>query len=151
MLANATQSKNKIKTIQNYAANQICGMLGCVHQTFGCSAQEFAGQFYMLEERLELLENTLENPAATGVEGQIVGNMELCIPMHDQDPILIMVKHVCTINACIHNMRCWSTFQPAYLQAASALPCQRLSLTSIAANCYQGACRWDSKALRPLG
>ena len=26
----------------------------------------------MLEERLELLENTLENPAATGVTGQVL-------------------------------------------------------------------------------
>lgn len=30
---------------------------------------ESSGRFYMLEERLELLENTLENPAATGVTG----------------------------------------------------------------------------------
>jgi len=30
---------------------------------------ESDGRFYMLEERLELLENTLENPAATGVTG----------------------------------------------------------------------------------
>lgn len=92
MLANAMHSKNKTKTIQNYVANQICGMRGCVHQTFGCSAQESAGQFYMLEERLELLENTLENPAATGVEGQIQDNVELCIHMQDQDSILIIVN-----------------------------------------------------------
>ncbi|CAE6922516.1 unnamed protein product [Symbiodinium natans] len=33
------------------------------------SSKEKPNQFYMLEERLELLENTLENPAATGVTG----------------------------------------------------------------------------------
>ena len=71
-------------------ANKICWM-GCVYQTFGCS-QESAGQFYMLEERLELLENTLENPAATGVEGRIVENVEPCIRMHDQNSILIIVN-----------------------------------------------------------
>lgn len=104
--------KNKTKTIQNYVANKICWM-GCVYQTFGCS-QESAGQFYMLEERLELLENTLENPAATGVEGQIVENVELCIRMHDQNSILIIVNSEAWMDNIYIYMTCdvRSAFQP---------------------------------------
>ena len=68
----------------------------------------------MLEERLELLENTLENPAATGVEGQIVDNVELCIRMHDQNSILIIVNSEAWMDNIYIYMTCdvRSAFQP---------------------------------------